>query len=79
MQKPAVAAAADDPWINDVIKNSVAIYGRLKDRNPKMPKLLLHTDVMMHGTAASTEEFVSVMEKQFDLAGGGSPVTTAPR
>ncbi len=75
----AFEKAEADPWVEQRLKESLEVYAKLTTQNIKMPKLLLHTDTVMHGTVGSTEEFVRQMEQQFDLAGTGAPLISAPR
>jgi uncharacterized membrane protein len=75
----AMKSAAADPWIEKQLEQNLGIFARLTSQTNAMPKLLLHSSVMMHGAARDTPEFISVMEKQFDLTGTGSPVIAHPR
>jgi hypothetical protein len=70
----ALRKAEADPWIAERLKENFDLYAKLTTQNIRMPKLLLHTDVMMHGTAADTGSFVQEMERQFDLIRSGTPV-----
>jgi hypothetical protein len=65
----AIAAALEDPWVGQRLKDNVAAFAQLTAQSIAMPKLLLPSSGVMHGTARDTAEFVRVMETQFKLAG----------
>ena len=53
----------------DLATAITADYAKLAFQNIRMPKLLLKGELMMHGTANSTEAFLAVIAQQFGLAG----------
>ena len=73
----AIAAALEDPWVGQRLKDNVAAFAQLTAQSIAMPKLLLPQSGVMHGTAHDTAEFVRVMETQFKLA-GPAPGAGAP-
>jgi uncharacterized membrane protein/thiol-disulfide isomerase/thioredoxin len=75
----AMNAAMDDPWVTRQLNENIGSFAKLTTQSIVMPKLLLHTSVMMHGPPRNTEEFIKVIEQQFDLTGKGSPVVSKPR
>jgi uncharacterized membrane protein len=60
-------SATSDPWIDALLQHSVAVYGRLKQRNPQMPKLLLGGTKVMHGIAKDSGSLKQVLQQQFQL------------
>ena len=76
---PEMQAAMEDVWVGDRLQQNLGTFAKLTSQNIVMPKLLLHTSVMMHGPAKDTETFIRVMEQQFDVAGSGSPVIHGPK
>lgn len=74
-----IAAALEDAWVSERLQQNVSTYAKLSTQSIVMPKLLLHTSVMMHGPASNPEEFIRMIEMQFDLTGTGSPVITKPK
>ena len=76
---PAMAAAMEDAWVGQRLQENLGTFAKLTTQNIIMPKLLLHTSVMMHGPAKDEQTFIRVIEQQFDLAGSGSPVISRPR
>jgi hypothetical protein len=75
----AMNAAMEDPWVTRQLNENIGSFAKLTTQSIVMPKLLLHTSVMMHGPPRNTEEFIKVIEQQFDLTGTGSPVISKPR
>jgi protein-disulfide isomerase len=63
----AVGHAGDNRWAAELIQHSVSIYGRLKSRNPRMPKLLLGDRKVMHGIVSDSVGFQRVLQDQFQL------------
>ncbi|MES2706949.1 MAG: vitamin K epoxide reductase family protein [Verrucomicrobiota bacterium] len=57
--------ALADPWIEGRLNQTVQEYASLCVQQIKMPKLLLHGNVMMHGTARSAEQFIATLRQQF--------------
>lgn len=64
-----LAAAIDDPWVTSQLTENLTTFAKLTTQSIVMPKLLLHSSVMMHGTARDTAEFLQTMEQQFALKG----------
>lgn len=56
-----------DPWIEGRINQTVQEYAALCVQQIKMPKLLLHGNVMMHGTARSAAVLTATLRQQFGL------------
>jgi len=75
----AMTAALADPWVAGQLQENLGTFAKLTAQSIVMPKLLLHSSVMMHGPANSTEALIKVMEEQFNLPGAGSPVISKPR
>lgn len=75
----AMTAAMDDAWVAKQLKEDIATFAKLTAQSIAMPKLLIHTSVIMHGTARDTGTFIKLMEQQFDLAGTGLPVVAKPK
>lgn len=63
----AIAGALEDPWVGQRLKENVAAFAQLTAQSIAMPKLLLPSSGVMHGTASDSAEFVRVMETQFQL------------
>ncbi len=74
-----MAVAMEDAWVGQRLQENLGTFAKLTTQNIKMPKLLLHTSMMMHGPAKDEQTFISVIEQQFDLAGSGSPVLSPAR
>lgn len=69
----AMESALASPWVAARLQANFEAFARLTAQSIKMPKLLLHDSVMMHGTAPRTGEFLRVMEEQFGLSGKSPP------
>jgi len=74
-----VAAAAEDSAVKGQVTENLGNFARLTAERITMPKLLLHSSVMMHGPAADTETFLQVMEQQFQPGTAGTPVLSKPK
>ncbi len=71
------SALETDPWIRETIRKSVTVYGYLKDRNPRMPKLLLADRKILHGVVTDTATFEEVLVRLFELK-APAPTTQLP-
>lgn len=58
-------AALKDPWVKQRLSENLNHYKLFSSQNPRMPKLLLRDDVMMHGPAPDTARFIMLMRQQF--------------
>jgi protein-disulfide isomerase len=63
----ALDQALADPWIEGRINQTVQEYATLCAQQIKMPKLLLHGNVMMHGTARSAAVLTATLRQQYGL------------
>jgi uncharacterized membrane protein len=78
--KAALESALASPALGEIMAENLKIYASLALTNLRMPKLLLHGDTVMHGTASSTEAFLAAIEQQFRTPSVPStPVSTPPR
>lgn len=64
---PAVDLSSKEltDWSEGRIQANVGVWRRLSQENPKMPKLLLRDALMMHGTPASGERFLEIINAAF--------------
>jgi hypothetical protein len=65
--KQQLQSASSDPWIDALLQHSANVYGRLKQRNPRMPKLLLGGSKVIHGIANDSGAFKKILQQQFQL------------
>lgn len=72
----AMATAMEDAWVSQRLQENFGTFAKLTSQSIAMPKLLLHSSIMMHGTARNTEEFIRAMEQQFGLSGKGLPASS---
>jgi hypothetical protein len=63
----ALRKAESDPWIDAMLKHSVGVYGQMKARNPRMPKLLLGQRKVLHGVTVDSAAFLNVLRQQLGL------------
>ncbi len=75
----AVLAAQEDAAVKSQITENLGNFARLTTETIRMPKLLLHSNTMMHGPAADTESFIQEMEHQFKPGTPGTPVVSQPK
>ncbi len=75
----AMAEAMEDPWVGQRLQGNFGTFAKLTSEILTMPKLLLHTDRMMHGPGKDTATFIREIEQNFDLSGSGLPVIARPR
>ena len=68
---PMLKQLLDSKELIDLATAITADYAKLAFQNIRMPKLLLKGELIMHGTANSTDAFLAVMSEQFRL--GGTP------
>jgi len=73
---PAVTAALEDSWVANRLTENLGTFAKLTAQSIVMPKLLLHSQLMMHGPARNVETFLKVMDEQFHPAEAGTPVVT---
>jgi uncharacterized membrane protein len=60
-------AALKDPWIENVIKSNLEDYRALSSKRIEMPKLMIRGNKTMHGLSSSTEKFLKMIAKEFQL------------
>ncbi|MEN8772884.1 MAG: vitamin K epoxide reductase family protein [Akkermansiaceae bacterium] len=59
--------ALKDPWIESSLKSSLEDYRALSSKRIEMPKLMVRGTKTMHGLAPSTEQFIKLIAKEFQL------------
>lgn len=62
-------------WISEHLAANAAIWKRISQENPKMPKLLLRDALIMHGAPVSRERFQEVIQNAFPI---GIPLSDVP-
>lgn len=60
-------AGLADPWVEGRINETVQEFAMLAAKQPKMPKLLIQGNVMMHGIARNSATLTALLRKQFGL------------
>ena len=60
-------AALKDPWIENVLKSNLEDYRTLSSKKIEMPKLMIKGNKTMHGLSSSTEQFLKIITKEFQL------------
>lgn len=59
--------ALKDPWIESSLRSSLEDYRALSSKRIEMPKLMVRGTKTMHGLAPSTEQFLKLIAKEFQL------------
>lgn len=62
-----LAKALEDPWVKANLRRTFALYQRMAAQNPRMPKIVLKSSVIMHGLASSRDELTQVLQAQAGL------------
>lgn len=60
-------AALKDPWLEALLKSNLEDYRVLSSQRIEMPKLMVRGTRTMHGLAPTTEEFLKLIAKEFQL------------
>ena len=68
----ALAAALEDSWVGQRLADNLKVFAQLTTQSIVMPKLVLPTSGVMHGTAPSAAQFVNIIENRFKLGSEGS-------
>lgn len=63
----ALAAAMDDPWIDEIIRADVADWDRYAGQAKILPQLLLNAGRILHGIPPDRATFLTVMRKELGL------------
>lgn len=69
----ALAAALEDPWIEETLNADIEAFRQLISKTIKMPKVVVvDTGVILHGLTRSAEVLSDALAKQFKLPVAGS-------
>ena len=60
-------AALKDPWVEAVLRSNLEDYRKLSSKRREMPKLMIKANKTMHGLSSSTEQFLKMITKEFQL------------
>lgn len=55
------------PWIRNRLAANIAAWHRLSKETNKLPKLILRDDIVLHGSTASRERFLEIINETFPL------------
>jgi hypothetical protein len=67
ISREKLETALKDPWIETVLKSNLEDYRALSSKRIEMPKLMVRGTKTMHGLAPSTDQFVKLIAKEFQL------------
>ena len=62
---PAVKLAPEAPAIADRIAKNITAWHQLSSNNPKLPKLILRDEIVLHGSTSSRERFLRIIAETF--------------
>ncbi len=63
----ALAAALKDPWIEEILTANTNDFRQMSSKTPKMPKLVVGRNKMLHGVTKTPEALLEALEQEFQL------------
>jgi hypothetical protein len=63
----ALAAALEDPWIEEILTANTNDFRQMSSKTVKMPKLVVSRNKMLHGITKTPEALLEALEQEFQL------------
>ncbi|MDB6069094.1 MAG: hypothetical protein JWL81_265 [Verrucomicrobiales bacterium] len=70
---PNILLDDSTPWISARLAANIAAWHRLSNETNKLPKLILRDDIVLHGSTASRERFLEIINETFAVPAQKAP------